>query len=218
MVSRHQTPRLMIVGGVLCLAGVISWGVSRYQARQTVVEAARIYATLDLHSTSRVADVGAGNGVYSLELARELAPDGNVYATEIDLGRLTAIRVAVGEAGLDNVTTLESSGTKTGLPPSCCDGVFLRRVYHHLTDPVAVAADLFAVLRPGGRLAIIDFAPKRWLSLISSVEGAPESRAGHGVEPGVVVAELTAAGFVLDARHDDWGAGNYCVVFIRPES
>ena len=218
MASRHQTPWLMIVGGALCLAGVVSWGASRYQARQTVVEAARIYATLDLRSTSRVADVGAGTGVYSLELARELAPDGYIYATEIDLGRLAAIRVAVSEAGLDNVTTLESGGTKTGLPPSCCDGVFLRRVYHHLTDPIAIAADLLAVLRPGGRLAIIDFEPNRWLSLISSVDGAPESRTGHGVDLGVVVAELTAAGFVLDARHDDWGAGNYCLVFIRPES
>ena len=218
MASRHQTPWLMIVGGVLCLAGVVSWGASRYQARQTVVEAARIYATLDLRSTSRVADVGAGTGVYSLELARELAPDGYIYATEIDLGKLAAIRVAVSEAGLDNVTTLESGGTKTGLPPSCCDGVFLRRVYHHLTDPIAIAADLLAVLRPGGRLAIIDFEPNRWLSLISSVDGAPESRTGHGVDLGVVVAELTAAGFVLDARHDDWGAGNYCLVFIRPES
>ena len=218
MASRHQTPWLMIVGGVLCLAGVVSWGASRYQARQTVVEAARIYATLDLRSTSRVADVGAGTGVYSLELARELAPDGYVYATEIDLGRLAAIRMAVSEAGLDNVTTLESGGTKTGLPPSCCDGVFLRRVYHHLTDPIAIAADLLAVLRPGGRLAIIDFEPNQWLSLISSVQGAPESRTGHGVDPGVVIAELTAAGFVLDARHDDWGAGNYCLVFIRPES
>ena len=218
MASRHQTPWLMIVGGILCLAGVVSWGASRYQARQTVVEAARIYATLDLRSTSRVADVGAGTGVYSLELARELAPDGYVYATEIDLGRLAAIRMAVSEAGLDNVTTLESGGTKTGLPPSCCDGVFLRRVYHHLTDPIAIAADLLAVLRPGGRLAIIDFEPNRWLSLVSSVQGAPESRTGHGVDPGVVIAELTAAGFVLDARHDDWGAGNYCLVFIRPES
>jgi predicted methyltransferase len=126
--------------------------------------------------------------------------------------------VAVSEARLDNVTTLESSGTKTGLPPSCCDGVFLRRAYHHLTDQIAIAADLFAGLRPGGRLAIIDFEPNRWLSLISSVEGMPESRIGHGVDPGVVVAELAAAGFVLDARHDGWGAWNYYFIFIRPES
>ena len=218
MVSRRQTPWLMIVGGILCLAGLTSWGVSRYQASQTVVEAAAIYTALHLRPTSRVADIGAGAGAYSLELARELAPDGYVYATEIDLGRLAAIRVAVGEAGLDNVTTLESSGTRTGLPPGCCDGVFLRRVYHHLTDPDAVAADLFAVVRPGGRLAIIDFEPNRWLSLVSSVEGAPDGRNGHGVQPDDVIAELTAAGFVLEAHRDDWGAGNYCLVFVRPET
>ena len=218
MASRRQTPWLIIVGAGLCLAGLVSWGVSRYQARQAVVEAAEIYTTLHLRPTSRVADVGAGTGAYSLELARELAPDGYVYATEIDLGRLAAIRVAVGEAGLDNVTTLESSRTKTGLPPGCCDGVFLRKVYHHLTDPGAMAANLFAVVRPGGRLAIIDFEPNRWLSLISPVDAVPENRNGHGVQPDVVVAELTAAGFVLEALHDDWGSGNYCLVFIRPES
>ena len=126
--------------------------------------------------------------------------------------------MAVGEAGLDNVTTLESSATKTGLPPGCCDGVFLRRVYHHLTEPAAVAADLFRAVRPGGRLAIIDFEPNRWLSLVSPIEGVPEGQNGHGAQPGAVVAELTAAGFVLEARHDDWGSGNYCLVFIRPES
>ena len=208
----------MIAGGILCVAGLVSWGVSRYQARQAVVEAAEIYTTLRLHSASRVADVGAGTGAHALELARALAPDGYVYATEVDLGRLAAIRVSVAEAGLDNVTTLESSRTKTGLPPGCCDGVFLRRVYHHLTDPDAIAADLFAVVRPGGRLAIIDFEPNRWLSLVSSVEGAPESRNGHGVRPGAVVAGLTAAGFILDARHDDWGSGDYCLTFVRPES
>ena len=218
MVARRQTPWLMIAGGILCVVGLVGWGVARYQARQAVVEAAEIYAALQLHSTSRVADVGAGTGIYALELARALVPDGYVYATEVDLERLEAIRVSVREAGLDNVTILEASRTQTGLPPGCCDGVFLRRVYHHLTDPDAIAVDLFAVIRPGGRLVIIDFEPARWLSLVSSVEGVPASRGGHGVQPGAVVAELTAAGFLLEARQDDWGSGDYCLIFVRPGS
>ena len=218
MGTRRQIPWLMIAGGVLCIAGVVSWGVSRYQARQGVVETAEIYSALQLETTSRVADVGAGAGRFSLELARVLAPDGYVYSTEIDIAKLAGIRVAVTEAGLDNVTTLESSADKTGLPPGCCDGVFLRTVYHHLTEPEAVAADLFSAVRPGGRLAIIDFEPRGWLSLLSPVEGVDEGRAGHGMSQDAVVKELTAAGFVLDARHDEWSAGNYCLVFVRPGS
>ena len=177
MGTRRQTPWLMIAGGVLCIAGVVSWGVSRFQARQAVVETAEIYSALHLEPTSRVADVGGGTGTFSLELARVLALDGYVYATEIDIAKLAGIRVAVAEAGLDNVTTLESSADKTGLPPGCCDGVFLRTVYHHLTEPEAVAADLFSAVRPGGRMAIIDFEPRGWLSLVSPVEGVDEGRA-----------------------------------------
>ena len=117
----------------------------------------------------------------------------------------------------DSATSRRSSraGRRPDYHLAVCDGVFLRRVYHHLTDPDAMAADLFAVVRPRGRVAIIDFEPHRWLSLISP---ASESRYGHGVPPSVVVAELTAAGFVLEARHDDWGSGSYCLVFVRPES
>lgn len=127
--------------------------------------------------------------------ARALVPDGYVYSTEVDLRRpVDHTRVRRGSR-LDNVTTLEARTTKTGLPSGCCDGVFLRRVYHHLTDPDTIAAELLAVVRPGGRLVIIDFEQNRWLSLLSSVEGLPESRWGdHGVQPRAVVDELTATG------------------------
>lgn len=77
-----------------------------------------------------------------------------------------------------------------------------------------MTVNLYAVILPRGNGAIIDFEPNRWLSLISPIEGEPESRNGHEVSPGVVVAELTAEGFVLEARHNDWGSGHYCLVFM----
>jgi predicted methyltransferase len=187
----------------------------RYQARQVVVEAAAIYSALALQPQSRVADVGAGTGRYSLELARTLLTDGYVYATEIDLGKLANIRTAVADEGLQNVTALESRDSDTGLRPACCDGVFLRRVYHHLNDPASVASDLFAAVRPGGRLVIVDFEPGGWWSGLFPSGDLPASRRGHGVSPAVVVAELTAAGFVLGEQIDDWGAGNYGLIFSR---
>ena len=207
---------LTLVGLALCVAGIASWAVMRYQARQVVVEAAAIYTALALQPHSRVADVGAGTGRYSLELARTLLPEGYVYATEIDLGKLSSIRTAVASEGLQNVTALESRDSDTGLRPTCCDGIFLRRVYHHLTDPAGVASDLFAALRPGGRLVIIDFEPGGWWSGLFPADAPAPSRAGHGISPAVIVAELTAAGFVLGEQIDDWGASNYGLVFSRP--
>ena len=116
------------------------------------------------------------------------------------------------------MTTLQANATDTGLPPGCCDAVFLRTVYHHLTQPEPIVADLFAAVRPGGRLAIIDFSPRRWLSLLSHVDGVPDDRGGHGVPSEVVVQELTAAGFTLERQIGDWGRNTYCLVFTRPDA
>ena len=205
-----------MVGGVLVVAGLARWGLSAYETRQTVVEVGRLSDVLRLRPDSRVADVGAGGGRFTLEIARQHLTDGFIYATEIDPGRLAELNAAVGQASLDNVTVLEARTTDTGLPPTCWDAVFLRTVYHHLTHPDTIAADLFSAVRGGGRLAVIDFPPSRWLSIISPIRGVPEDRAGHGVAAETVLSELTAAGFVLEERIDDWGSGRYCLVLRRP--
>lgn len=132
--------------------------------------------------------------------------------SEIDLENLTAIRRAVVEAGLQNVTVVKAEEAATGLPEACCDAAFLRGVYHHLTEPTATAAGLFMALRPSGHLAIIDFLPSRWLSIFFPTTGVPSNRGGHGIQPEIVIEELTAAGFALDRRIDAWRGGNYCLV------
>ena len=217
MTSRWRDHALLLVGGLFLAAGLGSWGLSIYEAPQTVVEAGRLSEVLHLRPDSRVADVGAGDGHLTVELARRSLTGGFIYATEIDPGKLAELSAAVGQASLDNVTVLEARTTDTGLPPTCCDAVFLRTVYHHLTHPDTIAADLFSAVREGGRLAVIDFPPSRWLSVISPVEGVPDDRGGgHGVSAETVIGEITTAGFVLEERIDDWGAGRYCLVFSRP--
>ena len=216
MTSWWRGHALLLVGGVLVVAGLARWGLSAYEARQTVVEVGRLSDVLRLRPDSRVADVGAGGGRFTLELARQYLTDGFIYATEIDLDRLGTLNDAVRQAGIDNVTIVESGTTDTGLPPACCDAVFLRTVYHHLTRPEAIASDLFSAIREDGRLAVIDFPPSRWLSIISPIRGVPEDRVGHGVAAETVLSELTAAGFVLEERIDDWGSGRYCLVLRRP--
>jgi SAM-dependent methyltransferase len=82
------------------------------------------------------------------------------YATDIGAEQLAALRDTVLRERLENVTVLEGSAGSANLPDGCCDAVFLRDVYHHLTQPEEFAKSVVAALKPGGRLAIIDFEPE----------------------------------------------------------
>lgn len=172
-------------------------------------EMQRLKQALALQPGGVVADVGAGKGELTLALAREVAPRGRVFSTEIDAARLKQIRVAVAKAGIGNVTVVEARSHETGLPPSCCDAIVVRRVYHHLTDSSSVNASLLRSLRPGGVLAVIDFPPPFFWS-----------RGSLGVPASDVITEVTASGFELIQLIEDWPGrgplGSYCVLFRRP--
>jgi len=159
-----------------------------------------------------VADIGAGDGEYSFAALEHVGAAGKVYATEIDAKKLEELRAEVTKRKLKNVTVVESKVDDTGLPTTCCDAIFLRHVYHHLTKPVEFDAKLVRSLKPGGRLAIIDFPPR---SGLDPVEGVPANRGGHGIPQKIVVEELTAAGLQLEKVVTDWPDNDYCVLFVK---
>ena len=167
-------------------------------------EMQRLTQALALEAGSVVADVGAGKGQLTAALAAEVGSKGRVFATEIDAGRLQALR----EAGLRNVTVVEAGSRESGLPANCCDAIVLRRVYHHLSDPASTNASLLRALRPGGVLAVIDFPPPLRL------------RGSLGVPANAVIDELTAGGFEPMRLIDDWPGrgplGSYCALFRKP--
>ena len=93
---------------------------------------------------------------------------------------------------------MEGTADDTKLPSSCCDTIFLRHVYHHLTQPQEFDKNLVRSLKPGAHLAIIDFPPS---SNLAPVEGVPKNRGGHGIPEKVVVEELTTAGLQVEKTH-----------------
>src|SRR5262249_54471940 len=153
-----------------------------------------------------VADIGAGDGSWAFAAAREVGPTGKVFATEIDPEKLAALRSEATKRHLTNVVIVESKEADTNLPDGCCDAIFLRRVYHHLTKPAEFDAAILRSLKFGGRLGIIDFPPR---SGLGSVEGVPANRGGHGIPQKIAVAELTSAGFQLFRTIDDWPNSDY---------
>ena len=159
-----------------------------------------------------VADIGAGDGTYSFASAEKVGPSGRVYATEIDKEKLQGLRAEAVKRKLGNIVVVEGTAEDTKLPSSCCDAIFLRHVYHHLTQPQEFDRNLVRSLRPGAYLAIIDFPPS---PDSTPVEGVPKNRGGHGIPEKVMVEELTTAGLQVEKVIDDWSANDYCVIFVK---
>jgi ubiquinone/menaquinone biosynthesis C-methylase UbiE len=159
-----------------------------------------------------VADVGAGDGTYSFVAAQKVGPSGRVYATEIDTEKLKNLRAEVRKRKVENMIVVEGTADDTKLPSDCCDTIFLRRVYHHLTQPREFDKNLVRSLKPGAYLAIIDFPPSPNLG---PVEGVPKNRGGHGIPEKVMVDELTTAGLQVEKIIDHWSAQDYCVIFVK---
>jgi predicted methyltransferase len=175
---------------------------------------------LELKPGMSVADVGAGLGAMSIVMSRWLNPSGRMYATEIAETSLAALRAMKTREKLENLVVVEGAERATNLPNGCCDGIFLSNVYHHVTHPADFNRSLAASLRPGGRLAIIDFAPRPGSEL---PQGVPNNRGGHGVPPSVVEQELSAAGLVHVNTIARWPPKverpeAFLVLFRRPQS
>ncbi len=197
--------RLLPFAALLLTAAVAS--AQAPDAKQTAQERAdaeldapKLAAVLGLEPGMTVADVGAGFGAMTVVLAHR-DRTGKFIATDIAERQLAVIRAYVEREGLANVTVVQSGAASANLPDACCDAIFLRNVYHHITDVAAFNRSLFAALKPGGRLAIIDAAPG---SGSETPKGVPANREGHGIRSAIVRDELVAAGFVVDRTIDKW--------------
>ena len=176
-------------------------------------DARRLAPAIELQAGQTVADIGAGRGQLTVELAREVGPSGRVYASELEEDRRRDIRAAADSAGLKNVIVVEAHVTGKNLPARCCDALVMRRVYHHIGNPALMNASLLASLKPGGFLAVIDFPPD------SAESDRPEGRdvgEQHGVTSATVARELGEAGFEVVAVDTGEGSDRYMVVARRP--
>jgi ubiquinone/menaquinone biosynthesis C-methylase UbiE len=200
--------RLLLVGLACAVAAVFAVGV-RGEAAE---EVARLAELMGWKAGTVVADIGAGDGKYTFAAVERVGAAGKVYATEIDAKKLAELREEVARRKLANVVVVESKEADTNLPAGCCDAIFLRRVYHHLTKPAEFDAGLVRSLKPGGRLAIIDFPARAGLD---PVEGVPSNRGGHGIPEKIVIEELSAAGLQVEKIVEDWPEDSYCVLFVK---
>jgi ubiquinone/menaquinone biosynthesis C-methylase UbiE len=194
-----------------CLAAA-AFAFASHARADVAAEIKRLALLMEWKPGTVVADIGAGDGRYSFAAVEHVGASGKVIATEIDARKIAALKAEVKKRNLQNVTVMESAEADTNLPAGCCDAIFLRRVYHHLTKPAEFDAQLVRSLKPGGRLAIIEFPPRRGLE---PVEGVPSNRGGHGIPQKIVVDELAAAGLQVEKTVNDWPEDSYCILFVK---
>jgi ubiquinone/menaquinone biosynthesis C-methylase UbiE len=210
MKPRYLVRTLVLVAAVL----VTAVGVFEALRPRSAADWARLYndpkraawqkpeevlQALDLHPQEVVADIGAGTGYFTTRFAPQVA---KVYAVDIDpeFLRYTAQHAPA------NVELILATPDDPKLPAASIDLAFFANVIHHIAARPTYFRRLAPVLRPGGRIVIIDFY-KRLLPVFPPV--------WEKVAPGEVVAELQAAGFHL-VRRFDFLPDQYFLVFRQP--
>lgn len=122
-----------------------------YSARESVADA------LGLEPGARIADIGAGTGLYTLLFAERVGAAGVVYAVDIAPRFLTLINQRADDLGLRSVVSVLGRTDSITLPAESVDVVFIADTYHYFDEPSAMMRSIHAALRPGGHLYIVDF-------------------------------------------------------------
>lgn len=197
-------------------AGLAQVSADANELKQAELDVPKLMQVLEVTPGMSVADVGAGAGAMTLVMAQALGPAGRVYSTDVNAAQIRMIREQAAARHLDNVIAIAGTQTTTGLADQCCDAIFARDAYHHFTDPAAMNLSFAAALKPGGRLAIIDFEPDPGSKPPPNV---PANRTGHGITVAIVEQELQAAGFALVRTIPRWPPddkeGGYFLVLAR---
>ena len=150
----------------------------------------RVIESLALKPGMKVADIGAGTGYFSMRLAK--VPAGiAVFAVDVEPAMIDHLKKRAVTEKVTNVTTVLAGAASPNLPEPV-DVVLVVDTYHHLPNRPAYFRDLRKSLKPGGRVAIIDFR-----------KDAPEGPPVHfRFTPQQIEDEMTQAGYRIEASHD----------------
>jgi ubiquinone/menaquinone biosynthesis C-methylase UbiE len=162
----------------------------------------RVMDALGIADGAHVADLGAGGGWFTIRLARRVGPNGLVYAEDVQPPMIDAVKRRVEREGLRNVRTVRGKFDDPMLAPASVDAALLVGVFGQLEKPTLFLGNVRAVLKPSGRLGIIEFKPGGF------GPGPDENR----VDAQTVIADAAKAGLRL-VRHETFLRYQYLLVF-----
>lgn len=188
------------------VATIVSSRWSTEEARDRVNEADKVMDMADIRPGMTVADIGAGEGYYTIRLAARVGQDGRVLAQDIIPEVRDALAQRVARERLDNVSVRLGEPEDPKLPDNSFDRIFMVHMYHEIEEPYEFLWRLRPSLRPGGTVVVVD---------------ANRETQNHGTPPALLKCELAAVGYRQVTMRDMPSAGGYFAMFRaegpRPE-
>lgn len=188
------------------VAPIVSSRFSTEEARDRLREADHVMDRAAIAKGMTVADIGAGEGYYTIRLATRVGADGRVLAQDIVPETRDKLAERVTREALDNVSVKLGEPADPKLPADSFDRIFLVHMYHEIEEPYAFLWRLRPALRPGGRVVVVD---------------ANRPTAQHGTPPTLLDCEMNAVGYTLVSREAMPSAGGYLALYEargpRPE-
>lgn len=164
------------------VARIVSPAWANEISRDRAGEAANVIRILGIKPGQTVADIGAGNGYYTMRVAPVVGQSGRVIAQDIVPTYLNRLKKRTAQAHLNNVRFVLGSPVDPRLPKGTIDTALLIHMYHEIAQPYALLYNLRASLKPDGKVAIVDM---------------DRDSAMHGMPKALLVCEVKAVGYVL---------------------
>ena len=182
------------------VSGLGSNQFSTEDARDERGEAESVMRLAEIAPGMRVADIGAGEGYYTVRLAEKVGAKGRVLAQDIDREVLDRLGDRVVRERLDNVSIKLGAADDPKLPENSFDRIFLVHMYHEVQEPYAFLWNMWPSLKEGGQVIVVD------------VDRATDQ---HGIPPLLLSCELEATGYRLVAFKDAPELQGYYAQFER---
>lgn len=157
-----------------------------------------VLAALQAEPGKRIADLGAGEGFYTLRIARAVGTDGRVTAVDISEKYLEKLRVRLKQENITNVDLVVAGVDDPHLPAGMLDAVLIYNAYHEMTAHESILKAVLGALKPGGRLVMSEPIHDN----IRDAARADQVKE-HEIGSNFVEQELRTAGFeVIEKRQD----------------
>ena len=157
-------------------------GFSTEAERDSLNEAQKVMDLAQIKEGSTVADIGAGEGYYTVRLGARVGKRGRVLAEDIDAQAVQRLGQRVERERLDNVSIKLGTPDDPRLPEASFDRIFLIHMYHEVSEPYAFLWRLRPALRPGGKVIVVD---------------VDRPTGDHGIPPALLFCEFASVGFRL---------------------